>query len=163
MIIMCLPIFKQSYHWQSQEVKMIVVPSIPSTSPHSKKAIANTGTYTAGMNMLWTNLQWSPTPGVPLRVTAIEQMTKTMFKEPAAINEIHIAVPGPEFNPLIHKGALLRVSSEITSAFALAIARGIANNECESVLRTWRKFALSATGKFFVLWTATERYWYALQ
>jgi len=101
---------------------------------------------------------------VPLRVTAIEQMTKTMFKEPVAINEIHIAVPGPEFNPLMHKGALLRVSpEEITSAFALAIARDIANNECESVLRTWRKFALSATGKFVVLRTATERYWYALQ
>ena len=87
-----------------------------------------------------------------------------MFKEPAAINEIHIAVPGPEFNPLMHKGALLRVSpEEITSAFALAIARDIANNECESVLRTWRKFALSATGEFVVSWTATERYWYAFQ
>ncbi|MFM7989377.1 MAG: hypothetical protein ACKPKO_59695, partial [Candidatus Fonsibacter sp.] len=36
MIIMCLPVFKQSYHWQSQEVQMIVVPSIASTSPQSK-------------------------------------------------------------------------------------------------------------------------------
>jgi len=82
-----------------------------------------------------------------------------MFKYPVAINEMHIAVPGPEFNPLMHKGGLLRVSpEEITSASALAIARDIANNECESVLRTWRKFALSATGKFVVLQTATERY-----
>ena len=114
--------------------------------------------------MVGTSLQWSPTPGVQLRLSAIERLTKTLFKEPVAINEIHIAVPGPEFNPLMHKGALLRVSlEEITSAFALAIARDIANNACEGVLRTWRKFALSATGKLVVLQTATERYWYALQ
>jgi len=61
-------------------------------------AISNTGTYTAGMNMFRTNLQWSPTPGVPLRVSAIERMTKTMFKEPVAINEVHIAVTSPYVN-----------------------------------------------------------------
>ena len=58
----------------------------------------------------------------------------------------------------------MRVSpEERTSTFDLAISRDIANNECESVLRTWRKFSLSATGKIVVLQTTTERYWYALQ
>ena len=136
----------------------------PFDLPSYKKAMSHTSSYTAGMNVFWTNLQWSPTPGVPLRVSAIEQMTKTMFKEPAPINEVHIAVTGPDFNPLMHKGALLRVSpEEITSAFVLAIARDIKNSEVDVVLRTWRKFALSATGKFVVLKTATDRYWYALQ
>ena len=48
--------------------------------------------YTAGINLFWINLQWSATPGVPLRTAAIEQMANTTFRSPCPINEVHIAV-----------------------------------------------------------------------
>lgn len=129
-----------------------------------KQALAASGTYTAGVNLFWIDLQWSSTPGVPLRISAIEQMAKTMFKQPTVITEVHIAVPDPDFNPLMHMGALLRVSpEEITGAVVLAIARDITNNECDAVLRTWRRHVLSTSGRFQILPTATARYWYALQ
>ena len=41
------------------------------------KALVNNGSYLAGMNLRWIDLQWSPAPGVPLRASAIEQMSKT--------------------------------------------------------------------------------------
>ena len=129
-----------------------------------KQAPAASGTYTAGMNLFWIDLQWSSTPGVPLRMSAIEEMAKTMFKTPTVINEVHIAVPDPTYNPLMHRGALLRVSpEEITGAVVLAIARDITNNECDAVLRAWRRHVLSTSGRFQVLPAATDRYWYALQ
>ena len=129
-----------------------------------KNALTAGNTYTAGINLFWIDLQWSSTPGVPLRISAIEQMSSTMFKQPTVITEVHIATSGPDFNPLTHKGALLRVSpEEITGAVVLAISRDITNNECDAVIRAWRKHVLSVSGRFQVLPSATDRYWYALQ
>jgi len=120
--------------------------------------------YTAGINLFWIDLQWSATPGVPLRTTAIEQMAQTTFRSPCPITDVHIAVFDLGFNPLMHKGALLRVSpEEVTGAVVLAIARDIEHNEDPSVLRAWRRSVLSTTGMFKILPTATDRYWYALQ
>ena len=120
--------------------------------------------YTAGINLFWIDLQWSATPGVPLRVSAIEQMARDMFRLPTAIGAIHIAVSGPEYNPLKHQGALLRVSpEEVTGAFVLAIARDIQNSEPDDILRAWKQVALSTTCVFKVLPSASDRYWYALQ
>ena len=33
-------------------------------------------TYTAGINLFWIDLQWCATPGVPLRISSIDQMAK---------------------------------------------------------------------------------------
>jgi hypothetical protein len=124
-----------------------------------RKALAtSSATYTAGINLFWVDIQWSPTPGVPLRISAIEQMSNTTFKTPCPINDVHIAVPGPDFDPLTHKGALLRVSpEEVTGAIVLAIARDITNNEDDSVLRQWKRTVLSTTGTFKILPTASQR------
>ena len=128
------------------------------------KALVNNGSSTASMNLFWTILQWTPTPGAPLRASAIEQMSKTMFRKPTAISDLTIAVSVADFNPLMRKGALLRVSpDEITTAFVLAVARDFKINELNTVLRTWMKHALSATGKFVVSATTTDRYWHSLQ
>ena len=108
--------------------------------------------YTAGINLFWIDLQWSATPGVPLRVSAIEQMARDMFRLPTAIGAIRFAVSGPEYNPLKHQGALLRVSpEEVTGAFVLAIARDIQNSEPDDILRAWKQVALSTTCVFKVL------------
>ena len=63
---------------------------------------------------------------MPLRATAIDQMARSTFRSPCQINDIHIAVADVSFNPLMHKGALLRVSpEEVTGAIVFAIAREI--------------------------------------
>lgn len=119
--------------------------------------------YTAGINLFWVNLQWSATPGVPLRVAAIENLAQTTFRQPVSIGTVHVAVTGPQYNPLEHKGALLRVSpEELTGAYVLAIARDIRNNEPNEVLLAWKQYVLSTTCVFKVLPLSTDRYWYAL-
>jgi len=91
-------------------------------------------------------------------------MVRSMFRTPTPVGTIHVAVPGVEFDPLEHKGALLRVSpEEITGALVLAIARDIQNSEPAEVLQSWKQVVLSTTCVFKVLPTATDRYWYALQ
>ena len=119
--------------------------------------------YTAGINLFWIDLMWSATPGVPLRVSAIELMAKTIFGRPTPLGTIHVAVPDHEYNPLERKGALLRVSpEEVTGAIVLAIARDIRNSESDEVLQAWKQIALSTTCVFKVMPSASDRYWYAL-
>jgi hypothetical protein len=121
-------------------------------------------TYTCGINMFWVDLQWSATPGVPLRQQAIQHLADTVFCKPASPGVIHIAVSGPDFRVLDHRGALLRVSpEELTAAVTLAIARDIKTCEPTETLEAWRQIVLSTTCTFKVLPSATARYWYALQ
>jgi hypothetical protein len=131
---------------------------------YTRALASGSQTYTAGINLFWIHLQWSATPGVPLRVTAIDQMARSTFRSPCQINDVHIAVADVSFDPLMHKGALLRVSpEEVTGAIVFAIARDINNNEDISVLQAWKRSVLSTTGMFKLLPTTTARYWYALQ
>ena len=126
-------------------------------------ALKNACSYTCGINLFWLDFMWSATPGVPLRASAIEHMSKTLFKEPTRMDGVHIAVTGPEFRPLEHKGALKRVSpEEVTGAIVLAIARDIKNSEPDAVLQRWRQCVLCTSATFKVP-TAPDRYWYALQ
>ena len=119
--------------------------------------------YTAGINFFWIDLMWSATPGVPLRVSAIELMAKTTFGKPTPLGTIHVAVPDHEYNPLERKGTLLRISPEkVTGAIVIAIARDIRNSESDEVLQAWKQVALSTTCVFKVMPSASDRYWYAL-
>ena len=119
--------------------------------------------YTAGINFFWIDLLWSATPGVPLRVSAIEFMAKTTFGSPTPLGTVHVAVPDHDYNPLERKGALLRVSpEEVTGAIVLAIARDVRNSESDEVLQAWKQVALSTTCVFRLMPSASDRYWYAL-
>ena len=119
--------------------------------------------YTAGINFFWIDLLWSATPGVPLRVSAIELMAKTTFGSPTPLGTVHVAVPDHDYNPLERKGALLRVSpEEVTGAIVLAIARDVRNSESDEVLQAWKQVALSTTCVFRLMPSASDRYWYAL-
>ena len=69
-----------------------------------KNALTAGNTYTAGINLFWIDLLWSSTPGVPLRISAIEQMASTMFKQPTVITDVHIATSGPDFNQIAQGG-----------------------------------------------------------
>ena len=87
--------------------------------------------------------------------SAIEQRAKTTYGALCHVNDIHIRL---DYNPLEHKGALLRVSPEEVGAVVLAMARDIHNQKADTVLQGWKRTVLSATGTFKILPSATERY-----
>ena len=49
---------------------------------YTRALASGSQTYTAGINLFWIDLQWSATPGVPLRATAIDQMARSTFRPP---------------------------------------------------------------------------------
>ena len=75
-------------------------------------------TYTCAINLAWVDFQWSATPGVPVRMAALERLRDTAFKSPCPAPQVHVAVPKEaEYQPDMHKGGLKQVSpEEITAA-----------------------------------------------
>ena len=137
----------------------------PFDSEACKHALrAQSKMYTCGVNLFWINFLWSPTPGVPLRCSAIETLSNSKFAEPCILESVHVAVLDKDFDPLVHKGSLQRVSpEEITAAMILAIARDIQADAPDHILKSWRTKVLSTTCTFILLADSTARYWYALQ
>jgi hypothetical protein len=73
-------------------------------SRHYANAIKS-GTYTAGCNLFWVDMRWSATPGVPLRLAAVQQLAKNLFSEPTPYpGELRVSV-SPLESPLDHTGA----------------------------------------------------------
>ncbi len=119
--------------------------------------------YTCGINLAWLNMTYSATPGVPVRMGCIIEMVDKVFKTPRDAGVIHVAIPDADFNVLGHKGALQRVSpEELTSAFIMAMARDITNNEDATTMQEWLSHMLSTTCKFVMLPQNMDRYWHAL-
>ncbi len=121
------------------------------------------GSYVCGINLAWLDLTWTATPGIPIRMAAVRQISNVVFEKPRPIEQIHVAVPSRTFDVTQHKGALNRVSpEEITSAFIMAIARDINRKEPDEVVKEWKQHMRSTTCRFVVLPNQWKRYWYAL-
>ena len=128
------------------------------------KAIAS-GTYTAGGNLFWLDLRWSATPGVPLRLEAVKDLTSNFFRTPTPYpGSVHVAVT-PGFMPLNHKGSWLSMSpEEIAHAMIFAVADAVRLESGNmDYLNAWKRCLLSTTFTFKLLPTAEARTWYALQ
>ena len=120
--------------------------------------------YTCGINFSWVNLLYSATPGIPIRMAAVQEVTEKTFLEPTPVESLLIGIPSHDYNVKSHKGALMRVSpEEMTSAFIMAVARDITNGAPEAVLLKWRRTILSTPCKFVILATPMDRYWHALR
>ena len=121
------------------------------------------GSYICGINLAWLNHTFSATPGVPARMSAVEQLATTVFAKPTLLEQLHVAVPSVEYKVVEHKGSLMRVSpEEITGAYFIAVARDIGRSEPSEILQEWEKCILSTTCKFVLLPGQMDRYWYAL-
>ena len=123
------------------------------------------GTYTAGCNLFWVDMRWSATPGVPLRLTAVQQLAKNLFAEPTPYpGALHVAM-SPSESPLDHTGAWRCVSpEELHHAMIFAIADAVRTEPTNlELLNGWKRCALSTTITFKNLETAEARMWYALQ
>ena len=131
---------------------------------HYVKAIKS-GTYTAGCNLFWVDMRWSATPGVPLRLTAVQQLADNLFAEPTPYpGALHVAMT-PSESPLDHTGAWRCVSpEELHHAMIFAIADAVRTDPTNhELLNNWKRCALSTTITFKNLETAEARMWYALQ
>ena len=122
-------------------------------------------TYTCAINLAWVDFQWSATPGVPVRMAALERLRDTAFKSPCPAPQVHVAVPKEaEYEPDMHKGGLKQVSpEEITAAYIMAIARDIDNQVEGYILSDWLKYLRTCTCVFIVLDSDKEMYFYALK
>eukprot|EP00974_Lingulodinium_polyedra_P058544 5637661-Lingulodinium_polyedra.AAC.1 len=49
--------------------------------------------YACGINVAWVNFAWSATPGIPIRMSAVEAVVEKTSAEPAALDLITVAVP----------------------------------------------------------------------
>ena len=120
--------------------------------------------YACGINFSWVNLLYSATPGIPIRMAAVKEVTETTFLEPTPVESLSIGIPSHDYGVKSHKGALMRVSpEEMTSALIMAVARDITNQAPSDVLVKWRNMMLSTRCKFVVLPTPMDRYWHALR
>ena len=120
--------------------------------------------YTCGINLSWVNLVYSATPGIPIRMAAVQEVTEKTFLEPTPMESLSIGIPSHDYKVKSHKGALMRVSpEEMTSAFIMAVARDITNGAPKDVLLKWRSTILSTPCKFVILATPMDRYWHALR
>ena len=100
--------------------------------------------YTCGINFSWVSLLYSATPGIPIRMAAVQEVTENTFLEPTPMENLSIGIPSHDYKVKSHKGALMRVSpEEMTSAFIMAVARDITNGAPNAVLLKWGHTILS--------------------
>eukprot|EP00974_Lingulodinium_polyedra_P087976 8531304-Lingulodinium_polyedra.AAC.1 len=65
-------------------------------------------------------------------MSAVEEIRDNMFQAPCALEKFHVGVPSREYVVKNHKGELMQVSPEESSAaFLFAIARDIQRKEPE--------------------------------
>ena len=85
------------------------------------------------------DLTWSARPGIPIRMSAVESFAEQTLEDPVALDLITVAVPDATYKVKEHRGALMRVSpQELSTAFVLAVARGITRGEAAEVLQKWK-------------------------
>ena len=100
--------------------------------------------YGCGINFSWVNLLYSATPGIPIRMAAVQEVTEKTFLEPTPMESLVIGIPSHDYKVKSHRGALMRVSpEEMTSAFIMAVARDITNGAPKDVLLKRRSTILS--------------------
>ena len=104
--------------------------------------------YTCGNNFTWMNLLYSPTPGIPIRMAAVQEVVDKTFSAPNPMESLTIGIPTHDYKVKSHKGALMRVSpEEMTSSFIMAVARDVQNGAGKDVLLKWRNAILSTPRK----------------
>ena len=63
-------------------------------------------TYTCGINFAWVNATYSATPGIPVRMPAVEALRDNVFREPKPLEHFHVAVPGKDYVVEEHRGGV---------------------------------------------------------
>ncbi len=118
---------------------------------HLHEAMAGPGRYTCAGNDWWLNPTFSPQPGIPYNTVAIDGLNTSTFNEPEDyIGTTVILVPEKKFNPLNHKGGLMRLSpEEMFYAKILRVADIIKTEPANTeLLNRWRAAFLNSSFTF---------------
>ena len=125
------------------------------------RCIRDSGSYTCQINLFWMDLKFIAMAGVPIRTTAIDDLTRTQQGQRLQ-SVMEIAVDDPAaFNPMDHKGAWRRVSPpEEVFSFLARAARDITEGRGDDVLQSWRRAFLDVTARFVILPTPEDMWWH---
>jgi hypothetical protein len=113
-------------------------------------AMTHVRRYKCGMNLWWTNLLFSPSPGVPLANARIDLLVDYYFEEPALPFDIVIPVPAINFKPAERGGAAILHAGGSQDRVLARDRAGRAPREHEpansaSLLSQWRHSILTCT------------------
>jgi hypothetical protein len=128
-------------------------------------AMKTHNTYTCGCNLFWSRFDFSPNPGVPIRMTAIDTLMNFYFAKPGPMpRPVIISISDLGTDPLTHRGALHAISpEEIRCAMLFAMARDVTRGAPIDDLKSWRCHALSVTTTFVFHATSDDMYFAACQ
>jgi hypothetical protein len=74
-------------------------------------AIHTHNTYTCGVNLFWSRFDFSPNPGVPIRMAAIDTLVDFYLAAPSPMpRPVVITINDLDADPLSHRGALRAIS-----------------------------------------------------
>ena len=130
-----------------------------------RTAMTTHNTYTCGCNLFWTRFDFSPNPGVPVRMTAIDTLMSFYFSTPSPMpRPVVISIKDKGINPLTQRGILRAISpEEIRCAMLFAIARDIERGAPDGDLSAWRCHVLSTTTQFVYTASHDDEYFAACQ
>jgi len=128
-------------------------------------AIRTHNTYTCGCKLFWSRFDFSPNPGVPIRMAAIDALVDFYFASPSPMpRPVVITINDLDADPLSQSGALRAISpEEIRCAMLFAIARDVARGAPIDDLTAWRCHALSTTTQCVYHATHDDMYFAACQ
>ena len=121
-----------------------------------KTAIREKGLYKAGGNFWWTLMVGTMHPGVPIRVSAINDLKTHYFTNPAPYPTAVMVAVRKDEDPMQHKGAMRRVSPpELQWALILAVAEELSaggfDEASKERLEQWKSVMLSVSFHFKLL------------
>lgn len=136
-----------------------------STAPFDLASFRNglgggTGVYDCGMNFMCLDFDYSPDPGVPINMPAVERQCEKQYPEPCPYKgKLTVAVDSATEDPL-RKGELQCLSPEESRyAFMLAIRRDLADKKKSA---NWLAALLSVCMSFMVIANTEDRFKEAL-
>ena len=112
--------------------------------------MSTAGKYEAGFNFMRLQNPYSPTPGVPVNMNNLWNLTNHNFKTPCTFDGVlRVPLGGPTEDPLKMTGALKCINpEEHRYSLLLAIKRDITTGKEDKVLQEWKVVLLTTTVHF---------------
>ena len=128
-----------------------------------KATMEATGLVELAANLFSMDLKFSATPGVPINVTATNNLRDREFADPVPYpDKIRIAVPDKKWPAWEHIGQWKAFSlEEMVHAYLLAFARDVTAQKGDKVLKAWRSNLLTVTFSFEVVSGVETLFWKA--
>ena len=115
-------------------------------------AMEQKGTYISGANLLWLNLWWSATPGMPLSRSGIRALRQRWFQEARDTFPFQVVIAVTEEhsprNDDCHGHLKLMSPEEPIHALLLSVAQDIRDGKDDATLNLWKTCILTCCAEF---------------